>query len=38
MPRIERAADVTWEGNVARGMGTFSAGTRSCSRPRTAAA
>jgi lipoyl-dependent peroxiredoxin len=26
MPRIERTADVTWEGNVARGAGTLSAG------------
>jgi osmotically inducible protein OsmC len=26
MPRIERTADVTWEGNVARGSGTLSAG------------
>jgi osmotically inducible protein OsmC len=24
MPRIERTADVTWEGNVARGAGTLS--------------
>jgi osmotically inducible protein OsmC len=26
MPRIERTAAVTWEGNVARGAGTLSAG------------
>jgi osmotically inducible protein OsmC len=26
MPRIERTADVTWEGNIARGAGTLSAG------------
>ena len=26
MPRIERTADVVWEGNVARGAGTLSAG------------
>ena len=27
MPRIERSASVTWEGNVARGVGTLGAGT-----------
>jgi lipoyl-dependent peroxiredoxin len=27
VPRIRRAADVVWEGNVARGAGTISAGT-----------
>jgi osmotically inducible protein OsmC len=27
MPRIERTADVVWEGNVARGSGTITAGT-----------
>src|ERR687887_1257373 len=27
MPRIERTATVTWEGNVARGSGHISAGT-----------
>jgi osmotically inducible protein OsmC len=27
VPRIERTADVTWEGNVARGGGTITAGT-----------
>ena len=27
MPRIERTADVTWEGNVARGSGSITAGT-----------
>jgi lipoyl-dependent peroxiredoxin len=27
MPRIERTADVVWEGNVARGQGTLTAGT-----------
>jgi osmotically inducible protein OsmC len=27
VPRIRRAADVVWEGNVARGSGTISAGT-----------
>ena len=27
MPRIEREAHVVWEGNVARGTGTISAGT-----------
>ena len=27
MPKIERTADITWEGNVARGGGTISAGT-----------
>jgi osmotically inducible protein OsmC len=27
MPRIERTANVTWEGNVARGAGTLTAGT-----------
>ncbi|HEY6963018.1 MAG TPA: OsmC family peroxiredoxin [Gaiellaceae bacterium] len=27
MPRIERTADVVWEGNVARGSGRISAGT-----------
>jgi osmotically inducible protein OsmC len=27
MPRIERTAAVTWEGNVARGTGSISAGT-----------
>jgi osmotically inducible protein OsmC len=27
MPRIERTANLTWEGNVARGSGTISAGT-----------
>ena len=27
MPRIERRADVVWEGNLARGSGTISAGT-----------
>lgn len=27
MPRIERTADVSWEGNVARGSGTITAGT-----------
>jgi osmotically inducible protein OsmC len=27
MPRIERTADLTWEGNVARGLGTITAGT-----------
>ena len=27
MPRIERRAEVTWEGNVARGGGTITAGT-----------
>jgi len=27
MPRIERTAQVTWEGNLARGIGTMSAGT-----------
>jgi osmotically inducible protein OsmC len=27
MPRIERHAQVTWEGNAARGLGTISAGT-----------
>ncbi len=26
MPRIERTADVVWEGNVARGTGTITAG------------
>ena len=26
MPRIERTAEVTWEGNVARGLGTIGAG------------
>ena len=26
MPRIERTADVVWEGNVARGVGSLSAG------------
>ena len=25
MPRIERSADIVWEGNVARGGGTISA-------------
>ena len=25
MPRVQRSADVTWEGNVARGSGTLSA-------------
>jgi lipoyl-dependent peroxiredoxin len=28
MPRIERHADVVWEGNLARGSGRISAGTR----------
>src|SRR3712207_1597384 len=28
MPRIRRTADVVWEGNVARGRGTITAGTR----------
>jgi len=27
MPRIERSAEVRWEGNVARGAGTLTAGT-----------
>lgn len=27
MPRIERTAEVTWEGNVARGSGSLSGGT-----------
>jgi lipoyl-dependent peroxiredoxin len=27
MPRIERTADIAWEGNVARGQGTITAGT-----------
>jgi lipoyl-dependent peroxiredoxin len=27
MPRIERSAQVTWEGNVARGTGSLTAGT-----------
>ena len=27
MPRIERSADVVWEGNVARGQGHLTAGT-----------
>lgn len=27
MPRIERSASITWEGNVARGNGAISAGT-----------
>ena len=27
MPRVQREANVTWEGNVARGNGTISAGT-----------
>ena len=27
MPRIERSTHLTWEGNVARGMGTITAGT-----------
>ena len=27
MPRIERTADIAWEGNVARGQGAISAGT-----------
>jgi len=27
MPRIERSAQITWEGNVARGLGTLDAGT-----------
>jgi osmotically inducible protein OsmC len=27
VPRVQRAADVTWEGNVARGSGTISAQT-----------
>ena len=27
MPRIERTAEIVWEGNVARGTGTISAGT-----------
>ena len=27
MPRVQREANVTWEGNVARGSGTMSAGT-----------
>lgn len=27
MPRIERTVDVVWEGNVARGSGTITAGT-----------
>ena len=27
MPRIERRAEVVWEGNVARGVGSISAGT-----------
>jgi osmotically inducible protein OsmC len=27
MPRIERTAEVVWEGNVARGLGAISAGT-----------
>jgi osmotically inducible protein OsmC len=27
VPRIERTADVTWQGNVARGSGTITAGT-----------
>jgi lipoyl-dependent peroxiredoxin len=27
MPRIERSAEVIWEGNVARGAGTLTAGT-----------
>jgi osmotically inducible protein OsmC len=27
MPRIERTAEISWEGNVARGVGTLSAGT-----------
>ena len=27
MPRVQRSADVTWEGNVARGSGTISAET-----------
>lgn len=27
MPRIERSAQVTWEGNVARGAGSLTAGT-----------
>lgn len=27
MPRVDRTADVTWEGNVARGRGTISART-----------
>jgi osmotically inducible protein OsmC len=27
VPRIERTADVCWEGNVARGAGTITAGT-----------
>ena len=27
MPRVDRTAHVTWEGNVARGRGTISAGT-----------
>jgi lipoyl-dependent peroxiredoxin len=31
MPRIERTADVTWEGNVARGSGTLSGETRAFS-------
>jgi lipoyl-dependent peroxiredoxin len=28
VPRIRRSADVVWEGNLARGNGTISAGTR----------
>lgn len=27
MPRIERSAEIVWEGNVARGAGTITAGT-----------
>ena len=27
MPRIERSTQLTWEGNVARGLGTITAGT-----------
>ena len=27
MPRIERTAEIVWEGNVARGAGTITAGT-----------
>ena len=28
MPRIERRAKITWEGNLARGVGSISTGTR----------
>ena len=27
MPRIERSSHITWEGNLARGLGSITAGT-----------